>query len=127
MNCKKWGILNAKHINYKYVKFLLNNENKSCYDGRSFTYVIKNKNNICFGASNQLYNRLNQYEGDAEILALTEHKSCLNYQYNKDFINFMMKFTNNTNILPLKEELTITKMYQDIKLGKYKILYQDVK
>ena len=124
MNCKKWSILKT-HINYKYIKFLLNNENKSCYDGRSFTYVIKNKNNIKFGASNNLYNRFIQYEADAEILALTEHKSSLNYRYNKDFIDFMMKFTNNTNILPLKEEPTITKMYQDIKVGKYKILYQD--
>lgn len=127
MNCHRWGILNTKHINYKYVGFLLNNENKSCYDGRSFTYVIKNKNNIFFGASNQLYNRFLNYEYNAEILAITEHKANLNNQYNKDFINFMMRFTNNNNILPLKEELTITKMYQDIKLGKFKILYQDIK
>jgi hypothetical protein len=131
MNCKRWGILNSKHINYKYVSFLLNKNNKSCYDGRAFTYIIKYNNNIRFGASNQLYNRFNQYKniyGDnAEILALTEHKSSLNNQYNKNFIDFMMKFTNNNNVLPLKEEPTITRMYQDIKTGKYKILYQDIK
>ena len=130
MNCKKWCILNNKHINYKHVSFLLNKNNKSCYDGRAFTYVIKYNNNIRFGASNQLYNRFNQYNniyGDAEILALTEHKSSLNNQYNKNFIDFMMRFTNNNNVLPLKEESSITRMYNDIKTGKYKILYQDVK
>jgi len=34
-----------------------------------------------------------------------------------------MKFLNNNNVLPLKEEQTITKMYDDIKTGKFKILY----
>lgn len=126
MNCCKWGILNNKHINYKYISFLLNKNNKSCYDGRSFTYVIKYNNSIRFGASNQLYNRFNSYQniyGDAEILALTEHKNNFQNKYNKDFFNFMTRFTNNNNVLPLNEEATITKMYSDIKNNKYKILY----
>ena len=37
----------------------------------------------------------------------------------------MMRFTNNNNVLPLKEESSITRMYNDIKTGKYKILYKD--
>lgn len=125
MVCEKWGVLN-KNINYKYISFLLNKNNKSCYDGRSFTYVIKYNNNIRFGASNQLYNRFNSYNniyGDCEILKITEHKNNLQNQYNKDMFNFMTRFTNNQNVLPVKEEQTITKMYDDIKTGKYKILY----
>ena len=125
MNCKRWGVLKT-HINYKYVSFLLNKNNKSCYDNRSFTYVIKYNNFIRFGASNQLYNRFQSYNniyGDAEILALTEHKNDFKNKYNKDMFNFMMKFLNNNNVLPLKEEQTITKMYDDIKTGKFKILY----
>ena len=125
MNCKRWGVLKT-HINYKYVSFLLNKNNKSCYDNRSFTYVIKYNNFIRFGASNQLYNRFNSYNniyGDCQILKITEHKNDFKNKYNKDMFNFMMKFTNNDNVLPLKEEQTITKMYDDIKTGKFKILY----
>ena len=125
MNCKRWGVLKT-HINYKYVSFLLNKNNKSCYDNRSFTYVIKYNNSIRFGASNQLYNRFNSYNniyGDCQILKITEHKNDFKNKYNKDMFNFMMKFTNNDNVLPLKEEQTITKMYDDIKTGKFKILY----
>lgn len=128
MNCEKWGILNNKNINYKYISFLLSKNNKSCYDGRSFTYVIKYNNSIRFGASNQLYNRFNSYNsiyGDCEILQITEHKNNLQNQYNKNFFNFMLKYTNNDNVLPIHYEPTITKMYDDIKIGKYKILYQD--
>ena len=126
MNCKKWGIINNKNINYKYISFLLNKNNKSCYDNRSFTYVIKYNNFIRFGASNQLYNRFNSYNniyGDCQILKITEHKNDFKNKYNKDMFNFMMKFLNNNNVLPLKEEQTITKMYDDIKTGKFKILY----
>jgi len=125
MNCKRWGVLKT-HINYKYVSFLLNKNNKSCYDNRSFTYVIKYNNSIRFGASNQLYNRFNSYNniyGDCQILKITEHKNDFKNKYNKDMFNFMMKFLNNNNVLPLKEEQTITKMYDDIKTGKFKILY----
>jgi hypothetical protein len=125
MNCKRWGVLKT-HINYKYVSFLLNKNNKSCYDNRSFTYVIKYNNFIRFGASNQLYNRFNSYNniyGDCQILKITEHKNDFKNKYNKDMFNFMMKFLNNNNVLPLKEEQTITKMYDDIKTGKFKILY----
>ena len=126
MNCKKWGIINNKNINYKYISFLLNKNNKSCYDNRSFTYVIKYNNSIRYGASNQLYNRFNSYNniyGDCQILKITEHKNDFKNKYNKDMFNFMMKFLNNNNVLPLKEEQTITKMYDDIKTGKFKILY----
>jgi len=125
MNCKKWGVLKT-HINYKYISFLLNKNNKSCYDGRKFTYVIKYNNFIRFGASNQLYNRFNSYNniyGDCQILKITEHKNDFKNKYNKDMFNFMMKFLNNNNVLPLKEEQTITKMYDDIKTVKFKILY----
>lgn len=126
MNCKKWGIINNKNINYKYISFLLNKNNKSCYDNRSFTYVIKYNNSIRYGASNQLYNRFQSYNniyGDAEILALTEHKNDFKNKYNTDMFKFMLKFLNNNNVLPLKEEQTITKMYDNIKTGKFKILY----
>lgn len=125
MNCKRWGILTSKH-NYKYISFLLNKNNKSCYDNRSFTYVIKYNNSIRYGASNQLYNRFQSYNniyGDAEILALTEHKNDFKNKYNTDMFKFMLKFLNNNNVLPLKEEQTITKMYDNIKTGKFKILY----
>jgi hypothetical protein len=128
MNCKRWNILNTNNINYKYISFLLNKNNKSCYDGRAFTYLIKYNNSIRYGASNQLYNRFQSYNniyGDAEILALTEHKNDMLNSYNKNFFNFMMKFNNNQNILPIHYEPTIKKMYDDIKTGKYKILYHD--
>ena len=124
--CKSWGILNNKHINYKYIGFLLNKNNKSCYDGRCFTYVVKYNNSIRFGASNQLYNRFQSYNniyGDAEILKLTEHKNDILNPYNKKLVDFMMKFTNNNNVLDIKNEPTITKMYDDIKTGKFSILY----
>jgi hypothetical protein len=125
--CKKWSILNKQHINYKYVSFLLNKNNKSCYDGRAFTYIIKYNNNIRFGASNQLYNRFNQYNniyGDAEILKISEHKNDMLNSYNKNLVDFMMKFTNNNNVFDSKNETTITKMYDDIIKGKYSILYK---
>jgi hypothetical protein len=125
--CKKWSILNNQHINYKYVSFLLNKNNKSCYDGRAFTYIIKYNNNIRFGASNQLYNRFNQYNniyGDAEILKISEHKNDMLNSYNKNLVDFMMKFTNNNNVFDSKNETTITKMYDDIIKGKYSILYK---
>jgi len=126
MSCKKWGIINNKNINYKYISFLLNKNNKSYYDNRKFTYVIKYNNSIRYGASNQLYNRFKSYNniyGDAEILALTEHKNDFKNKYNTDMFKFMLKFLNNNNVLPLKEEQTITKMYDNIKTGKFKILY----
>ena len=84
-----------KHINYKYIGFLLNKNNKSCYDGRCFTYVVKYNNSIRFGASNQLYNRFQSYNniyGDAEILKITEHKNDILSPYNKNLVDFMMKF-----------------------------------
>ena len=127
MYCKKWQILNSKHINYKYISNLLSKNNKSCYDGRSFTYIIKYNNNIRFGCSNQLYNRFSSYNniyGDGEILQLTEHKNDMLNPYNKNLVDFMMKFTNNDNVLDIKNEPTITKMYDDIIKGKFSILYK---
>ena len=126
MYCKKWSILNNKNINYKYISNLLSKNNKSCYDGRAFTYIIKYNNNIRFGASHQLYNRISSYNniyGDGEILQLTEHKNDMLNPYNKNLVDFMMKFTNNDNVLDIKNEPTITKMYDDIKTGKFSILY----
>ena len=38
---------------------------------------------------------------------------------------FMLKYTNNNNIINAREEETIVKMYDDIKTGKYSILYKD--
>jgi hypothetical protein len=127
MYCKKWSILNNKHINYKYISNLLSKNNKSCYDGRAFTYIIKYNNNIRFGASNQLYNRFSSYNnvyGNVEILKLTEHKNDMLNRYNKNLVDFMMKFTNNDNVLDIKNEPTITKMYDDIIKGKFSILYK---
>ena len=128
MNYCKWGILNSKSINYKYITFLLNRNNKSCYDGRTFTYVIKYNDNVRFGASNQLYNRFQSYYniyGDAQILKLTEHKNDLLNTYNTNMFQFMLKYTNNNNIINAREEETIVKMYDDIKTGKFSILYKD--
>ena len=128
MYCKKWSILNNKNINYKYISNLLSKNNKSCYDGRAFTYIIKYNNNIRFGCSNQLYNRFSSYNnvyGNVEILKLTEHKNDMLNRYNKNLVDFMMKFTNNDNVLDIKNEPTITKMYDDIIKGKFSILYKD--
>ena len=128
MYCKKWSILNNKHINYKYISNLLSKNNKSCYDGRAFTYIIKYNNNIRFGCSNQLYNRFSSYNniyGNAEIISVTEHKNDMLNPYNKNLVDFMMKFTNNDNVLDIKNEPTITKMYDDIIKGKFSILYKD--
>ena len=80
------------------------------------------------GASNQLYNRFQSYYniyGDAQILKLTEHKNDMLNPYNTNMFKFILKYTNNNNIVNAKEEETITKIYDDIKTGKFSILYKD--
>ena len=39
--------------------------------------------------------------------------------------SFMLKYTNNNNVLDIKNETTITKMYDDITTGKFSILYKE--
>tara|TARA_Y100000389_G_scaffold169936_1_gene176611 strand:- start:4301 stop:4672 length:372 start_codon:yes stop_codon:yes gene_type:complete len=117
-----------RKLPFKYIETLLMNTKKQDWEGKSFTYLIKYNDRIKMGYSNQLYDRFKTHYsvyGCAEILRLKEFHTTSMENKNKEFIEKLAKYNNNSYIHDEKTETTIIKTFDNLEQGKFKILDLD--